>query len=101
MKKYQVIMEIWRAEGIFDPSKEEFFEWGCSDPSGVYAEEVVATFDTKEEALAELAKHKCTYEKWENYNETKFELYAVQELIYDEGGDIEDYGFIQYADVEI
>lgn len=101
MNKYQVIMEIWRAGGVFDPSEEDFFECACSNPAGVDAEKVVATFDTKEEALAELAKYKCSYEKWENYNETTFDLYAVEEIIYDEDGDIEDYGFIRYADVEL
>lgn len=101
MNKYQVIMEIWKARGAFDPSKEDFFECACSNPAGVDAEEVIAVFGTKEDALAELAKHKCTYEKWENYNETRFELYTVEEIIYDEDGDIEDYEFIRYADVEI
>ena len=101
MSKYQVIMEIWKARGAFEPSEKDFFECACSNPAGVDAEEVVVMFDTKEEALAELAKHKCTYEKWENYNETRFELYAAEEIIYDEDGDIENYEFIRYADVEI
>lgn len=100
-KRYQLIKERWTAGGIFDISRENFIECACSNPSGVDDAEVVDTFDTKEEALSELAKYKCTYEKWNNYNQTTFELYEIEEIIYDEDGDIEDYNFIQRADVEI
>ena len=101
MKRYEITLEYWDIDGIFDPASDDFFEWALANPNGCYASEIIASFDTKEEALAKLASYKCSYEKLENYNETRFELYAVEELIYDEDGDIEDYRFIQYADIEI
>ena len=101
MTTYLINKERWTASGIFDISKENFFECACSNPAGLDEEEVVDMAITKEDALAILAKYKCTYEKWENYNRTTFELYAVEEIAYDEDGDEESYNFIQYADVEL
>lgn len=101
MNKYEVTLEYWDIDGVFNPARDDFFEWALANPNGCYASEVIATFDTKKEALATLAKYKCSSKKHENYNETTFKLYAVEELIYDEDGDVEDYKFIQYADIEI
>lgn len=104
MTKYRITHEEWKIDGIgknYEPTREEFFEYATDNPNGADFDEEVGLYDTKEEALAELEKYRCTYDIWENYHEARYDLYAVEELVYDEDGDIEEYRLIRYADVDI
>lgn len=102
---YRIVLEHWKIWGIDDLdlstiTKEKFFECATNNKNGMESDEEIAVLDTIEKALEELKKYRCTYEKLENFNETCYELYAVEELIYDENGDIEDYKFIKYAEID-
>ena len=51
--------------------------------------------------LAELSKHRCTYERWDNYQEARYDLYAVVEARYDVTDEYNDYRLVQYAEIEM
>jgi hypothetical protein len=100
MNKYAIYYEHWRIGYAADPTKENFFDYALDNPNGADSSEQLRIFDSKEEALAELKKYKCSYERWDNYNETTFDLYSVEEIIYDEDGDLYGYNTLKYADIE-
>lgn len=100
MNKYAIYYERWQISYATDPTRENFFEYAFDNPNGAESSEKLGIFDTKEEALAELTKYNCSYEKWENYNETTFDIYSVEEIIYDEDGEIYGYNTLKYADIE-
>lgn len=82
--------------------KRVFFEYATDNPNGMEFDEEIRLYDDKEEALAELKKYKCTCEIWENYQEARYDLYAVEELVYsDDDVSIEEYNFIAYAEAQI
>ena len=104
MTKYLVVHEEWRTSGIskhYNPTREDFFEYATDNPNGADFEECIHTSDTKEEALAELSKYRCTYERWDDYQEAHYDLYAVVEVRYDVTDEYDDYRLVQYAEIEM
>lgn len=105
MNRYIIIKEEW-SDQIFDirryhPTIAEYFEYALSNPNGCdNSEEVFSTSD-KTEAMNELAKYRCSYSAPDSsYRIARFETYELDEVIYDEDGDIEDYKFLCYAEVD-
>lgn len=101
MTKYVIIHEEWKISGIFEVTRENFISCATDNPNGCENSEEIGTYDTLDEALAELSKYRCAYEKWENYNETRFDLYEIDEILYDDDDEIEDYRYLQRAEIEI
>ncbi|MBR1750861.1 MAG: hypothetical protein IJ740_08285 [Ruminococcus sp.] len=105
MPRYRIVHEIWKTDGIYDFENynpyEDFFGYATDNLNGSEFDEEIKSFDSKEEALEELSKYKCTYEAWEDYHQARYNLYALEEVAYGENNEIEDYNFIKYADVDI
>lgn len=101
MNEYRLTCERWHINCINAPTNEDdFFSFATDNPNGTDDIEIIATFSTRAEALAELKNYKCSFDIMENYGETVYDLYAVEEIVYDEDGEIENYNFIKYANAD-
>ena len=82
--------ELNKCEHTFKCSPE-YFENGMVYASEDTMPEVLAVFDSKEEALEELAKYACSVDYGFQHGEVRATEYWVEVVVYDEDGDPIDF----------
>ena len=94
--KYELIVYRGRQIRLFKPFDETSLGWLENETlSQCDIDETIAWFDTKDEALAELAKHKNSFFGDELVDT---EIYSVLEWQVDEDGELESTNPIAYAE---
>ena len=94
--KYELIVYRGRQIRLFKPFDETSLGWLENETlSQCDIDETIAWFDTKDEALAELAKHKNSFFGDELVDT---EIYSVLEWQVDEDGELESANPIAYAE---